>query len=106
MDLGPISGIRSVSLLNAQRAQREGTPNFEIDASARTGDDPNSNQQTPDRKHDRKAEPKPEEDAEFVPQSAAADEDDPAESAAVEHAPNPHEDSPGDKPENGYDWFV
>lgn len=97
MDLGPIAGIRSVSLLNAQRAKREGTPNFEIDASARSGDEPNSNQQAPDRKPERE----PEEDAQFVPQAVAASEDPPPE--------NPGEnasDTPEDKPEEGYDWFV
>jgi len=50
MDLGPITGIRSVALLNAQRAQREGTPNFEIDATERSGDEPNSNQEPPERR--------------------------------------------------------
>ncbi len=105
MDLGPIAGIRSVSLLNAQRAKREGTPSFEIDSSARTDDEHTSNQQPPERKPDRKPhrepEREPEEDAEFVPQAAANGEDNPTE-IVPDNAP----DSPEEKPENGYDWFV
>ena len=48
MDLGPIAGIRSIALLNAQKAKAEQEPHFEIDASARSGDD-SSHQDTPPR---------------------------------------------------------
>ena len=90
MDLGPIAGIRSISLLNAQKATVEAPPHFEIDASARPDDEHASKQQTPDRK--------PEKDAEFVPQAAAADEDNAAAGTAS--------DSADDTSEGGYDWFV
>jgi hypothetical protein len=39
VDLGPIAGIRSISLLNARKTESEGTPHFEIDAAERSGDD-------------------------------------------------------------------
>jgi hypothetical protein len=87
MDLGPITGIRSVALLNAQRAQREGTPNFEIDAAERSGDEPNSNQQPPERR-------------------AKADEE-------FHHTPEPAAENPPTDPaepvidaEGQHNWFV
>jgi len=52
MDLGPITGIRSISLLNAQKTKAEESPRFEIDASARSDEEgySPSQEQTPDRK--------------------------------------------------------
>jgi len=94
MDLGPLAGIRAISLLNAQKMKAEESPHFEIDASARAGDEHASNQHAPDRK--------PEKDVEFIPQAAAADQDDDAGSEATgKDAP-----SPEDAPKNGFDWFV
>lgn len=89
MDLGPISGIRSISLLNAQKAQVDAAPHFEIDASARPDDERGSKQQTPDRK--------PEKDAEFVPQAAAVDQ---------ENIAGGDSDSSDGTQESRYDWFV
>lgn len=59
MDLGPIEGIRSVALLNAQRAKKDGTPNFEIDATERAGDGHASKQETPEQKAQGEEEFKP-----------------------------------------------
>lgn len=39
MELGPIPGIRAVSLLGPQKAESMLPPRFEIEASARTGDE-------------------------------------------------------------------
>jgi hypothetical protein len=84
MDLGPIAGIRSVSLLNAQRAKREGTPSFEIDSSARADDQHTSSQEPPDRR-------RPEDDHPPEPEQAAAENQQPE---AIDDAEGQH------------NWFV
>jgi hypothetical protein len=50
MDLGPISGIPTIVLPNAQKAKREGTPDFEIAASKRSGDEPPNDQNPPQQR--------------------------------------------------------
>lgn len=53
MDLGPITGIRSVSLFSARKQQKEDAPRFEIDASAQANDESfTSSQDAPERKAD------------------------------------------------------
>jgi len=50
MEIGPVTGIRAVSLLAMQRTESGLPPVFEIDASARPGDDAySSSKQRPDR---------------------------------------------------------
>ena len=50
MEIGPVTGIRAVSLLNTQRIESALPPAFQIDASARAGDDAYSaSRQIPDR---------------------------------------------------------
>jgi hypothetical protein len=50
MEIGPLTGVRSVSVLNTPRAKSGLLPAFEIDASERPGDDAqSSSSQTPDR---------------------------------------------------------
>lgn len=71
MDLGPLAGIRAITLLNAQKTKAE-QAHFEIDAAARTGDEPASHQQQQQQPERRK-----EDEEEFrpapVPEQAAAD---------------------------------
>ncbi len=50
MEVGPITGVRAVSLLNVKRTGDAQPPVFEIDSSARAGDEAYSpSHQTPDR---------------------------------------------------------
>ena len=50
MEIGPVSGIRAISLLSVQRSENAAPPIFEIDASARADDEAySSSSQTPDR---------------------------------------------------------
>jgi hypothetical protein len=86
MDLGPLAGMRAITLLNAQKAKAE-QAHFEIDAAARTGDEPASHQQQTDRR-------KPDEE-EFRP--AAAPEQPASDSTSAE----PVVDSEGQN-----NWFV
>jgi hypothetical protein len=51
MDLGPISGIPTIVLPNAQRAKKDGkTPDFQVGASQRPKDDPPKDQETPQQR--------------------------------------------------------
>jgi len=81
MDLGPLTGIRSVSLINARKPQKEDLPRFEIDATAHTGDESFTPSQDPPEHKD---EEKPEQAVQAV-----ADDD---------HATA--------SPEPGHNWFV
>ncbi len=83
MDLGPIAGIRSVSLLHVQRAQ-DPVPQFQVDASERSDDEPeSSNQQS--------FEDEFQEAGEALEQAKAKDED----------------QEPEDMAEGGgFDWFA
>ena len=50
MEIGPVNGIRAISLLSVQRSENAAPPIFEIDASARADDEAySSSSQTPDR---------------------------------------------------------
>jgi len=50
MEIGPVTGVRAVSLLTVQKTTDAQPPVFEIDASARTGDETYSpSRQAPDR---------------------------------------------------------
>jgi len=50
MEVAPITGVRAVSLLNVQRTESNQPPVFEIESSARTGDETySSSHQAPDR---------------------------------------------------------
>ena len=50
MEIGPITGVRAVSLLSMHRTENTQSPVFEIEACARTGDESSSlNRHTPDR---------------------------------------------------------
>lgn len=50
MEVGPITGVRAVSLLNVKRTIDAQPPVFEIDPTARAGDEPYSpSHQAPDR---------------------------------------------------------
>jgi len=97
MDLGPIAGIRSIALLNAQKAKAEQEPHFEIDAAARSGDDP-SHQETPQRQKFAQKQAKPEDQAEeeFRP-TPAPDQQTTADTPSAE----PVVDSEGQ-----LNWFV
>lgn len=50
MDLGPISGIPTIVLPNAQKAKKEGNPDFEIAASKQSGDEPRKDQNPPQQR--------------------------------------------------------
>lgn len=98
MAFGPIGGMNSLTLLNSQRAEREaGAPRFEVDATARTGDESYSSSQEDAQSHsDRKseeasAESAGEESREDVLEEVVQDEI-PQESANVS--------------DSGNDWFV
>lgn len=50
MEIGPVNGIRAISLLSVQRHENDARPIFEIDASAKADEETySSNRQTPDR---------------------------------------------------------
>jgi len=50
MEIGPITGVRSVSLLSMHRAENSQPPIFEIDPASRAGDETYSGAgQTPNR---------------------------------------------------------
>jgi hypothetical protein len=50
MEIGPITGVRAPSLLSVQRMENAQPPVFEIESSARTGDETySSSHQAPDR---------------------------------------------------------
>jgi hypothetical protein len=50
MDLAPITGIRALTLVNRQRTETALAPRFEIEGSARTGDETySSSRQAADR---------------------------------------------------------
>lgn len=50
MEIGPITGVRSPSVLNVQRVKSAETPSFVIDPSARADDETySSSSQPPDR---------------------------------------------------------
>ncbi len=96
MELGPISGIRSVALLQAKRAEKGDKPLFVIDASARAGDESGtSGQQTPGPELDDDADRAPEEQAADVIEMTAA------ASGLDNEQDRPETPSPG-----SHDWFV
>ncbi len=67
MEIGPITGVRQVSLFSGQRTESSQPPVFEIDPSARPGDETYSaSSQTPKRGLEGKDSDEPgEEDAEL-----------------------------------------
>jgi hypothetical protein len=94
MELGPISGIRSVTLPQARRAEKDNTPLFVIDASARAGDDPgSSDQQSSGRDPDNALE----EQAADAVELAAAE---------TENATTIEPDLVEKASSSGHDWFV
>jgi hypothetical protein len=96
MELGPISGIRSVTLLQAKRAEKGDSPLFVIDASARTGDEPSSpDQQTPGGDLDR--------DPDNAPEEQAADG---IEASAAEDGTDNEQDHPETPCRGSHNWFV
>ncbi len=81
MDLGPITGIRSVSLFNTRKPQKDDSPRFEIDASAQAGDESfTSSQDSPEHKEEEK-----------LPEQTAADD---------------RHDDPAAAPDQRHNWFV
>jgi hypothetical protein len=63
MEIGPVTGVRAVSLLSAQRVPSSHSPIFEIDPSARAGDETYfAGRQTPKRGLEEEDSDAPEED--------------------------------------------
>lgn len=63
MEIGPITGVRAVSLLGTQRTESSPHPLFEIDPSARAGDETYSAaRQTPKRGLEEEDSGEPEEE--------------------------------------------
>jgi hypothetical protein len=74
MEFSPIAGINAVTLLNVQKPDRVG-PHFQVEDSARAGDEPDSSsQQAPDRGLEE------EDDAEILEQAASENEPEQSES--------------------------
>lgn len=95
MELGPISGIRSVTLQQARRAEQGVMPPVVINATAATGDEPGSSGQQSSQ---------PEQDSGH---NRSSDQDTPVEEQPVEAAASDLELTRSeDQTLPGHDWFV
>ncbi len=99
MELGPISGIRSVTLQQARRAEQGVMPPVVINATAATGDEPGSSgQQSSKREQEDRGHDPSEQDNSLEEQAVEAVE----LATENDHEPNRSEDTTL----SGHDWFV
>ncbi|HEX3893707.1 MAG TPA: hypothetical protein VHW46_14115 [Terracidiphilus sp.] len=84
MDLGPITGIRSIGLSSGRKAERDDSPRFEVDSSPKANDDAYSSSE--DAPRDKNPENQPKKPQQVASQAEAT--------------------GPEAEPDNEHNWFV